>query len=1064
MSAPEETAPNALAPEEEATGPLPVSQGTAETPVAEVEGAAMSEEAGRGATPSEVPTGVADPGAEGVEEGKEGEAQAGKEEEIHDYEEVVEDHNKALEEVRKKHAPDEDAAPITSTHDLENRLGYLMAQSEVFTHFIEGTADAPPPGGKKKRRLKESEEDSIMMKQSQSKARVTRLTVQPSSVTGLMRDYQLEGLNWMIKLHDFGINGILADEMGLGKTLQSISLLAFLKEQRKMAGPHLVIVPKSTVGNWMREFGRWCPALHVVKLLGDKATRKHVCETIIKPQKFEVVVTSYEGILKEKSYLQKIKWKYLMIDEAHRIKNEKSSLSVAVRALSSKFRLLITGTPLQNNLHELWALLNFLLPDVFHSADMFDNFFNVSGDQGAQDNVIKKLHTVLRPFMLRRVKVDVEKSLPPKTEVKLYIGLSAMQKLWYKKILSKDASSLNALGGPARTALLNVLMQLRKVCNHPYLFDGAEPGPPYINGPHLWENAGKMVLLNKLLPKLRDQGSRVLIFSQMTRLLDVLEDYMHIKGYDYCRIDGSTDGESRDRQMDEFNEEGSPKFCFLLSTRAGGLGINLATADTVILYDSDWNPQADLQAMDRAHRIGQTKPVKVFRFVTEGAVEEKIVERADRKLFLDAAVIQQGRLAEKHTQLSKNELMSMVKFGADAILRADDDTGLTDEDIDELLRRGEERTNAQKDKIQKDAQHSLANFSLLGADETEASSFYDFEGQDYKKKQNSGMLINLPSRERKRTYEALAKAEGGPRRKKGITMHDFQFFNRAAVEVIQDKEQDFAIQKSLHNTAIKERRAQAKKLASDVKELEMEAQQLEAQLPKFELTPKEAKEKAQLIAEAFGDWTRKDFRAFIAAMERNGREDVDAIVKEVCMETGKKEDNVRRYYKASASRRTGTRQPGVFWQRYQELGDVNKYLERIQRGERRIQRSQEIRAALAAKVERHKNPLQNLSINYGGNKGKVFTEDEDAFLVNMMHQYGYGNWEAIRVEIRKAWQFRFDWFFKSRNAAELQRRGDILIRLVEKENEELGKKKKGGTSGKRKSVGGGGASKKKSRR
>ena len=277
-----------------------------------------------------------------------------------------------------------------------------------------------------------------------------------------------------------------------------------------------------------------------------------------------------------------------MIDEAHRIKNEESQFATTVRMLRSRYRLLITGTPLQNNLQELWALLNFLLPDVFSSSDTFDDWFSLDQGDGAKDNVIKKLHTVLKPFMLRRVKKDVAKDLPPKREVKLYTGLTDMQKNWYTKILSKDASALNALGGPDRVRLLNTLMQLRKVCNHPYLFEGAEPGPPYVNGPHLWENTGKMLLLQKLLPKLKAQGSRVLIFSQMTRMLDILEDYFLLTKVDYCRIDGGTGAEEREAAMDEFNRPKSPKFAFLLSTR-GGLGINLATADIVILYDSDWN-------------------------------------------------------------------------------------------------------------------------------------------------------------------------------------------------------------------------------------------------------------------------------------------------------------------------------------------------------------------------------------------------------------------------------------------------------------------------------------------
>ena len=286
----------------------------------------------------------------------------------------------------------------------------------------------------------------------------------------------------------------------------------------------------------------------------------------------------------------------MIIDEAHRIKNPNSSLSRVVRIMQTEFRLLITGTPLQNNLNELWALLNFILPEIFGDADQFDQWFSLSGEEG-QQNVIKKLHTVLRPFMIRRVKKDVACGLPPKKETKLYIGLTKMQQEWYKRLLRKDAHELNSLGGPDKVRLLNILMQLRKVCNHPYLFEGAEEGPPYYDGPHLWENSGKMSLLHKLLPKLKAQGSRVLIFSQMTRILDILEDYFRLLQFKYCRIDGNTDGEQRDAQMDVFNAPDSEKFAFLLSTRAGGLGINLATADIVILYDSDWNPQVDLQAM-----------------------------------------------------------------------------------------------------------------------------------------------------------------------------------------------------------------------------------------------------------------------------------------------------------------------------------------------------------------------------------------------------------------------------------------------------------------------------------
>jgi SNF2 family DNA or RNA helicase len=419
----------------------------------------------------------------------------------------------------------------------------------------------------------------------------------------------------------------------------------------------MVIVPKTTLSNWMNEFRKWCPSLKVLKFHGDKEERAELRAQHLLPGAFEVLVTTYEMAVKEKAALGKFSWRYIVIDEAHRIKNENSILSQVVRIYKSQFRLLLTGTPLQNNLHELWALLNFLLPEVFSSSEDFDSWFNLdqqqpqqqpqhheaegegegeNGSEGGQgpvsaDEIVSKLHMVLRPFLLRRLKTEVERNLPPKKEIKLFVGMSKMQKEWYLKILTRDIEAINGVvkGKAGRMRLLNLVMQLRKACNHPYLFEGAEPGPPYEEGEHLITNSGKLVVLDKLLPKLHVQGSRVLIFSQMTRLLDILEDYLLLRGYEYRRIDGSSHALDRENAIDDFNAPDSPIFVFLLSTRAGGLGINLATADTVVLYDSDWNPQVDLQAQDRAHRIGQTKPVTVFRFVTDGSIEEKVIERAE---------------------------------------------------------------------------------------------------------------------------------------------------------------------------------------------------------------------------------------------------------------------------------------------------------------------------------------------------------------------------------------------------------------------------------------------------
>ncbi|VDK66812.1 unnamed protein product [Anisakis simplex] len=282
-------------------------------------------------------------------------------------------------------------------------------------------------------------------------------------------------------------------------------MLGFMKHYKNASGPHLVITPKSTLQNWINEFEKWCPSLKAIALIGHAEARSELIRDVIIPGGWDVLVTSYEMVLREKSLLRKYVWKYLVIDEAHRIKNEHSKLSEIVREFKSKNRLLITGTPLQNNLHELWALLNFLLPDMFAFASDFDNWFTTNEMIGNQD-LVSRLHRVLKPFLLRRLKSDVEKSLLPKKEVKVYVGLSKMQREWYTKILMKDIDVVNGAGKLEKARIMNILMHLRKCCNHPYLFDGAEPGPPYTTDQHLVDNSGKMVLLDKLLQKLKEQG------------------------------------------------------------------------------------------------------------------------------------------------------------------------------------------------------------------------------------------------------------------------------------------------------------------------------------------------------------------------------------------------------------------------------------------------------------------------------------------------------------------------------------------------------------------------------
>ncbi|KAI8055731.1 SMARCA1 protein [Syncephalis plumigaleata] len=961
----------------------------------------------------------------------------------------------------RTHKPSQIKIPPKSNRDAEARKAYLYGLTELFKHFIEDDTDTVPPGrdsttgtaavtptsssrrrrdsqemepphspdGSRRHRLTEQAEDREILKNEEEEEEeqvTTHFTASPTYISnGTLRDYQVHGLNWMISLFENGINGILADEMGLGKTLQVISFLGYLKFYRGLPGPHLVVVPKSTLQNWVNEFHKWIPEFNILLLQGDKVERAELVRTRLAPQDFEICVTSYEMCLRETTHLKKISWEYIVIDEAHRIKNENSKLSEVMRILHSQHRLLITGTPLQNNLHELWALLNFLLPDVFKSAEKFDMWFQNQGDQ--QDKVMEQLHKVLSPFLLRRVKADVEHSLLPKKEVNLYVGMSTMQRKWYQKILEKDIEAVNGAltnNRDGKTRLLNIVMQLRKCCNHPYLFDGAEPGPPYTTDEHIVENAGKMILLDKLLRRMKAQGSRVLLFSQMSRVLDILEDYCIFREYEYCRIDGSTQHEDRIEAIDEYNRPGSDKFIFLLTTRAGGLGINLVTADIVILYDSDWNPQVDLQAMDRAHRIGQKKQVWVFRFITENAIEEKVLERAAQKLRLDQLVIQQGRVSQQQKAASKDELLDMIRHGAKTMFESAEST-IADDDIDKIITQGEHKTQELNKKYENIGLDDLQRFTVEGL-----GSAYEWQGEDYsKKKDNIGLTWIQPAkRERKANYaiddyyrEALRVGPKNerpkqPRMPKQHTVADFQFFDPRYTLLIE-KENYW----QMKQRGIKIPLRPAEEGGPDEETREKERAEEQEKVDHAEpLTEEEQAEKERLLEQGFEDWNRRDFNAFVKACERHGRNQLEMIAEEI---ESKTLEQVQRYAE-------------TFWQRYKEIADHEKIINNIEKGESRLRKQMEIQQHLTFKVKEHKLPLEQLRIVYGPSRGKQWTEEEDRFLLVQLERLGYGTedvYEKIRREIRKSDRFRFDWFFKSRSTAEIQRRCNTLIQLIEKE-------------------------------
>lgn len=958
--------------------------------------------------------------------------------------------------------------------DASKRFKYLLSLSPLFRHFIDTKATkdkhlhklikslddesvVAPHSKSKRKRKSEKEEDQELINDEDDGGISAILSESPSYVQGTLRDYQIQGLNWLISLYEHKLSGILADEMGLGKTLQTISFLGYLRYFENIDGPFIVIVPKSTLNNWQREFAKWTPDVKTVVLQGDKEERAEIISNVLLKAKFDVLITSFEMVIREKPKLSKFRWQYMVIDEAHRIKNEESSLSQIIRMFYSKYRLLITGTPLQNNLHELWALLNFLLPDVFGDNEIFNDWFEQSGkdDEEKDNDAVNKLHKILSPFLLRRVKSDVEKSLLPKREINVYVGMTAMQIQWYKNLLAKDINAVNGQVGKreGNTRLLNIVMQLRKCCNHPYLFEGAEPGPPFTTDEHLVFNAGKMVVLDKLLKKLRENGSRVLIFSQMSRMLDILEDYCFLRDYEYCRIDGSTDHADRIEAIDEYNAPNSDKFVFLLTTRAGGLGINLVTADVVILYDSDWNPQADLQAMDRAHRIGQKKQVQVFRFVTDNAIEEKVLERAAQKLRLDQLVIQQGRKGvvddkKDKKENNKDDLLNMIQHGAQKVFDETDGSKSLDDDIDVILQRGEEKTKELNSKFEKLGLDDIQNFN------GEQQSAYEWNGQNFAKKKMiriGGEDLNSSRRTRKdhqysvdgyykdvlsQTKQTSQSKVSNPRAPKNYTLLDFQFFDSSLADLLKKEQLGFKKKIGYQVGNLEEFDVDDNELgitpdqydALDEEEQEKliskrtkEEQSIIDEAPEF--TDEDLADKNRMLEEGFGEWNRREFMQFIHACAKYGRDDFKSIAEDV---KGKTSDDIKKY-------------SDKFWERFKEVDGWERYTKEIETGERKLERVKLQSHILRMKIMDVEDPIEQLSIQYPPNNSKrMYSLAEDRYLLIKANEHGLLNknlYDLIKADIMSDPLFRYCFYFKSRTTNELARRVATLLLAVSRESE-----------------------------
>ncbi|KAL4312476.1 hypothetical protein GQ457_01G045740 [Hibiscus cannabinus] len=525
---------------------------------------------------------------------------------------------------------------------------------------------------------KDATKDEARAKGEQQHDIVT-LAEQPKELKGgSLFPHQLEALNWLRRCWHKSKNVILADEMGLGKTVSAVAFITSLYFEFKATLPCLVLVPLSTMPNWLAEFSLWAPDLNVVEYHGCAKARAIIRQyewhasdpnelsRKTASYKFNVLLTTYEMILVDSSHLRGVPWEVLVVDEGHRLKNSGSKLFSMLNTFSFQHRVLLTGTPLQNNIGEMYNLLNFLQPASFPSLASFEEKFN---DLTTAEKV-EELKKLVAPHMLRRLKRDAMQNIPPKTQRMVPVELSSIQAEYYRAMLTKNYQILRNIGkGVAQQSMLNIVMQLRKVCNHPYLIPGTEPESGSLEFLHEMriKASAKLTLLHSMLKVLYREGHRVLIFSQMTKLLDILEDYLTIEfgPKTYERVDGSVSVADRQTAIARFNQDRS-RFVFLLSTRSCGLGINLATADTVIIYDSDFNPHADIQAMNRAHRIGQSNRLLVYRLVVRASVEERILQLAKKKLMLDQLFVNKSG--------SQKEVEDILRWGTEELF-IDSSTG-----------------------------------------------------------------------------------------------------------------------------------------------------------------------------------------------------------------------------------------------------------------------------------------------------------------------------------------------------------------------------------------------------
>ncbi|KAI0893559.1 PHD/FYVE-zinc-finger like domain-containing protein [Annulohypoxylon nitens] len=593
--------------------------------------------------------------------------------------------------------------------------------------------------------------------------------------------YQMEGVNWLLYNFHQQVNVVLADEMGLGKTIQIISFVTSLVLDKPKCWPFLIVVPNATCPNWRRELKNWSPELRVVAYHGgriaqDLAYRHELFPNGVKDgMKAHVVIMSFEAASTIKNTFHGVNWAGLIVDEGQRLKNDDTQLYKTLQDLNIPCRILLTGTPLQNNKRELFNLLQFIKPK-FNAEKMDAKYGELTKEN------IPELHDEIRPHFLRRTKLQVLKFLPPMAQVIVPVTMTVLQEKLSKSIMARNPELIKAIVSQGkmkaadRKNLSNIIADLRQCLCHPFCFNQNIEDKDAVGEQmrrNLIEASPKFMLLELMLPKLKERGHRVLIFSQFLRCLDILEDFLRELGLQYGRIDGKLSALKKQKQIDAFNAPDSPMFAMLLSTRAGGVGINLATADTVIIYDPDWNPHQDIQAISRAHRIGQKEKVLCFQLTTKNTIEENIMQAGRKKMALDHALIESLDAEDD----GNRDLESILKQGAESLFSDKDKVKITYDSasVDRLLDRSHmESTNA-------DDESAETQFSVARVWANESGSLTDnFDaGDSNPSAADSSVWENiLKMREEEHEKEVAANQEvygrGARRRAKGVDYNNGQ--------------------------------------------------------------------------------------------------------------------------------------------------------------------------------------------------------------------------------------------------------------------------------------------------